>query len=140
MRGRFSWQTKTNTSLSSADKRLPRNGDLLAQHGAAMEERRRSSRVAIGHIEPAYLPSSEAVQVLDISVTGVLLQSSRSIEPGTRGSLKLNFGGTPFSADVEIRRAVSVTVGGSSPSYRVGASFVAITPEHRQLIERFANQ
>jgi PilZ domain-containing protein len=135
----FSIQVSANTGFSLADKRLPQYGDLLAQQ-TAMEERRRSNRIAIGHIEPAYLPSSEAVRVLDISVTGVLLQSSRSIEPGTRGSLKLNFGGSPFSADVEVRRAVPTADGGSSPSYRVGASFVAITPEHRQLIERFANQ
>ena len=140
MRARISWQVMGNTSLSSADKRLPTHGDLLAQHDAAMEERRRSSRIAIGHVEPASLPSNEAVQVLDISVTGVLLQSARAIEPGTRGSLKLNFGGAPFSADVEVHRAVPMADGGTSPSYRVGASFVAITPEHRQLIERFANQ
>jgi hypothetical protein len=105
-----------------------------------MEDRRRSSRIEIGHVERVSLPTSESVQVLDISVTGVLLHASRSIEPGTRGVLKLNFGGSPFSVDVEIHRADLASEGGSSPNYRVGASFVAISPEHRQLIERFAIQ
>ena len=105
-----------------------------------MEDRRRSVRVGVGHAELAHLPTTQSVQVLDISVMGVLLHSVRPIDPGTRGSLKLNFWGTPFSADVEVRRAVSVTDGGSSQGYRVGATFVAISPEHRQLIERFASQ
>ena len=105
-----------------------------------MEERRRSSRIAMGHKEPAQLPTSQSVQVLDISVMGVLMHSSRQIEPGTRGLLKLNFWGTSFSADVEIRRAVLITESGSSPGYRVGASFGAISPEHRQLIEKFTSQ
>jgi hypothetical protein len=54
--------------------------------------------------------------------------------------LKLNFWGSPFTADVEIRRAVPVVEHGTTLGYRVGATFVAITPEHRQLIERFASQ
>ena len=105
-----------------------------------MEERRRSVRFAVGHAEPAHLPTTQSVQVLDISVMGVLLHSSRRIDPGTRGCLKLNFWGTPFLADVEVRRAVPVTAEGSGLGYRVGATFAAITPEHRQLIERFASQ
>ena len=103
-------------------------------------ERRRSGRIVMGHIQPATLPTSQSVQVLDISVMGVLLQSSRPVEPGTRGSLKLNFWGTPFAADVEVRRTVPVTNDGRTVGYRVGATFVTIAPEHRQLIERFASQ
>ena len=106
----------------------------------AMEERRRSVRFEMGHVELAQLPTTQSVQVLDISVMGVLLHSSRPIDPGTRGCLKLNFWGTPFSADVEVRRAVPVTDNGGRQGYRVGASFVTISPEHRQLIERFASQ
>jgi hypothetical protein len=106
----------------------------------AMEERRRSARFEMGHVELAQLPTTQSVQVLDISVMGVLLHSSRPIDPGTRGCLKLNFWGTPFAADVEVRRAVPVTDNGNGRGYRVGASFVTITAEHRQLIERFASQ
>jgi hypothetical protein len=105
-----------------------------------MVEKRRSMRFEMGHVERAQLPTTQSVQVLDISVTGVLLQSSRPIDPGTRGCLKLNFWGTPFSADIEVRRADPVTNEGSSLGYRVGAIFVTISSEHRQLIERFASQ
>jgi hypothetical protein len=94
----------------------------------------------MGHAELAKVPTSQSVQVLDISVMGVLLHASRAVDPGTRGSLKLNFWGSPFSAEVEIRRAVPVVEHGTTLGYRVGATFVAITPEHRQLIERFASQ
>jgi hypothetical protein len=105
-----------------------------------MEERRRSARIAMGHIEPAYLPMTQSVQILDISVTGVLLHSSKEIDTGTRGSLKLNFWGAPFGADVELRRVIPVTEYKSNLGYRVGAAFVTIKPEHRQLIERFTSQ
>ena len=68
-----------------------------------------------------------------------LLQSSRPVSVGTRGSLRLNIGGAPF--------LVEVTSGASRPvppgndlTYRIGAQFVSISPEHRQVIDRFTNQ
>ena len=48
------------------------------------------------------LPVPVSVQVVDISVAGVLLQSSRPVGVGTRGSLRLNIGGAPFLADVDV--------------------------------------
>jgi len=78
------------------------------------------------------------VRVMDISVTGVLLQSSRALERGTRASLRLNMGGSPFAADIEIQR-VSAEAAGEA-RYHLGATFVAISEEDRQLIERFTSQ
>jgi hypothetical protein len=46
----------------------------------------------------------------------------------------------PFSADVEVRRITPAPADGHAGGYRIGGMFVAITPEHRQLIERFASQ
>ena len=88
----------------------------------------------------AKLPTRQAVQVLDISLIGVLLQSSRRIDPGTRACLRLNLAGAPFSADVEVRRVAPVGDGLRESGYRIGAKFVGIALEHRQLIERFASQ
>src|SRR5262249_35164518 len=105
-----------------------------------MEERRRSARVTLGFVDIATLPTTQSVQVLDISVVGVMLQLSRPIDLGTRGSLRLNLWGSPFTADVEVRRVSPVVENGRDLGYRVGAAFVAITPEHRHLIERFASQ
>ena len=103
-----------------------------------MDERRRSVRVAIGG-QTARLLNTVDVQVLDISVAGVLLHTSQRVEPGSRGCLRLNLWGTPFSADVEVRRVSPLGEGQRGAGYGVGATFVAMMPEHRHLIERFAS-
>jgi PilZ domain len=103
-----------------------------------MEERRRSRRVAAHNAELTLLSLSMTVQVLDISLAGVLLQSSRLVEAGARGCLRLSLGGTPFSADVTVQRVVPS--GSLAGGYRLGATFVAISPEHRQVIQRFTSQ
>jgi hypothetical protein len=105
-----------------------------------MEERRRSRRLAVPYAELALLSLSLSmtVQVLDISLAGVLLQSSRLVQAGARGSLHLSLGGTPFSADVAVQRVVPS--GSLADGYRIGATFVAISLEHRQVIERFTSQ
>jgi len=105
-----------------------------------MEERRRSTRIAATQVDVANLLSAQGVQVLDISLVGVLLHASRRIDPGTCGCLRLSMWGAPFAADVEVRRVSPVSDDGGDLGYRVGATFVGITPEHRQLIEQFASQ
>jgi PilZ domain-containing protein len=103
-----------------------------------MDERRRSARLAVDG-QLAMLPSNVDVQVLDISVAGVLLHTSQPLDPGTRGNLRLNLWGAPFKADVEVRRVSPLLDEGRGAGYGVGAVFVAILPEHRELIERFAS-
>ncbi len=103
-----------------------------------MEERRRSKRITVTDAEVAMLPLTITVQVLDISVAGVLLHSSKAVEPGARGALKLSLGGAPVSADITVRRVVPAN--GGAGGYRIGATFAAISPEHRQVIERFTSQ
>ena len=63
----------------------------------------------------------------------------RAIDPGTRGCLRLNLWGAPFAVDVEVSRVAPFT-NGRELAYHVGAKFVAITPENRQLLEQFASQ
>jgi hypothetical protein len=103
-----------------------------------IEERRRSPRYEARAGELVVLPFAVSVQVIDISVAGVLMESSRPVAVGTRGSLRLNVGGTPFSAEVEVRR-VSEATSGKGVKYRIGASFTSMNPEHRHVIERFTN-
>ena len=102
-----------------------------------MEERRRSSRRTVEG-ELASVPAALNVRVLDISVAGVLLQSSQPLEAGARGRLRLNLDGAPFRADVQVQRVSEPT--DAKAGYRVGATFVALTPDLRQLIERFMTQ
>jgi hypothetical protein len=85
------------------------------------------------------VPAIHDVQVLDISVAGVLFQLEHALHPGTRGCLRLNLWGAPFAVDLEVSRVAPFT-NGRELAYQVGARFVAITPEHRQLLEQFASQ
>jgi hypothetical protein len=101
-----------------------------------MEERRRVPRHEVTE-ELANLPASMSVRVLDISTAGVLLESSQLLTPGARGSLRFTLGGAPFLADIQIRRVTPGSDAGAG--YRIGATFVGMTLEHRQLIERFMN-
>jgi len=103
-----------------------------------MEERRRARRHDMTYAEFAGVPFSLTVQVMDISLAGVLLQSSQPVKVGVRGALRLTLGGQSLTTDVAVTR-VSPLATGSDERYRIGAMFVAISPEHRQLIERFIN-
>jgi hypothetical protein len=105
-----------------------------------MEERRRAERTALDG-QLAILPSNLEVRVLDISVAGILLQASQPLDIGARGRLRLNLWGAPFTADVEVRRVSPPRAErGRHNEYRIGAVFIAIASEHRQLVERFMSQ
>ena len=101
-------------------------------------ERRAAPRYAAKTGDVVMLPLPVNIQVMDISVAGVLLQSSRPIEVGTRGCLRLSIDGTPFAAEVDVRR-VSPSPTGKDLRYRIGAQFVGISPENRRIIERFTS-
>jgi len=101
-----------------------------------MEERRRSPRHEVGG-ELVNLPANMSVRVIDISSAGVLLQSAHLLNPGARGSLRFTLAGAPFSADIQVQRVSTPSESGSG--YRIGATFVGMSPEHRRLIERFIN-
>jgi c-di-GMP-binding flagellar brake protein YcgR len=98
-----------------------------------MEERRRSPR-RTAHGKVAIVSPTLSVQLLDISAAGVLLRSNQQVERGSEGRLNLNLEGLPLRAGVRIARVES----GEGPTgYRLGARFVGLTPDHRQLIKRF---
>ena len=101
-----------------------------------MEERRRSPRRTV-HGEFAIVPTIANVQLLDVSLSGVLLQSDQSFEMGTEGGLSMKLDGSRFRAYVHVQRVVAASPG---VGYRLGARFVALSPEDRQLIERFMAQ
>ena len=111
----------------------------MTQLDNVMNERRHSPRYDVRAGEFAGVPFSMSVQVIDITVEGVLLHASRSLEVGSRGSLRLNVGGTAFAADIEVQR-VSAATDAKNLTYQMGAVFVNISPEHRHVIERFTNQ
>ena len=101
-----------------------------------MEERRKSPRRTVqGGV--AIVPTIANVQLLDVSLSGVLLHSDQSFEMGTEGGLSMNLDGSRFRADVHLQRVVAAS---PEVGYRLGARFVALSPDNRLLIERFMAQ
>jgi hypothetical protein len=99
-----------------------------------MQERRQfPRRDTTGQL--ATVPASVNVRVLDISVAGVLLHASEAVAAGTKGHLKLHLDGSPFRADVQVERVAEAPMG--TGGYRLGVTFLGLSPDVRQLIERF---
>ena len=101
-----------------------------------MEERRRSPRRAVQD-DFLLIPTTINVQVLDVSMSGVLLSSDEAVDVGTEGTLGLNLDGSRFTADVQVQRVAAAGAGGG---YRLGARFVDLGPDGRQLIAQFMAQ
>lgn len=133
----------TRLVISEGDKWLPRVGDFFAvpvgMQGVA-SDRRRVARGAIADTELSVLAFPMPVRMLDISLAGVLLESSHAVEPGSRGTLRFNFGGVPFTADVRVERVESLRSARGGERFSIGASFVALSGQDQRVIERFANQ
>jgi hypothetical protein len=108
-------------------------------HDLGSIERRRVARAVIADTELSVLAFPIPVRLLDISLGGVLLESSHSVDLGTRGTLRFNFGGVPFSADVRVER-VDHQPSGAVVRFTIGASFVALSRQDQRVIERFADQ
>ena len=100
-------------------------------------ERRQFPRRGARH-EFAVMPASMNVRILDISISGVLIESRAPVDPGARGRLRLNLDGLPVTVEVLIQRVAEAS--GPDPRFRVGASFVRLDIEQQQLIERFVRQ
>ena len=82
--------------------------------------------------------SAESVRILDLSANGVLLQAQGAVGVRSKALLRLSVGGSPFAAEIEVMRVGPAPE--QSDGYRIAAQFLAITPKHRQLIERFISQ
>lgn len=98
----------------------------------AQEERRRTPRYAVHGGEQALLPFASSVRIVDISESGVLVESSHSVREGVRGRLRIDVNGRPFTADVQIRRVAMA----ARNRYHIGASFIDLSPEHATTIAR----
>jgi hypothetical protein len=103
-----------------------------------MEERRRFPRRPVRGDDSARVPVVQQVRIVDISAAGVLLHSARALEVGTRASLRLSLDGKPFFAEIQVQRVISNP--GDASGCSVGAKFIAVSAEDRQLIERFMTQ
>lgn len=105
-----------------------------------VSDRRRVPRAVIADTELSVLAFPIPVRLLDISLGGVLLESTHPVELGTRGMLRFNFGGVPFSADVRVERVDGSRNDAGTEKFSIGAAFVALSRQDQRVIERFADQ
>jgi hypothetical protein len=103
-------------------------------------DRRRVPRVEIADTELSVLEFHVQVRLLDISLGGVLLESTQAVDLGQRGTLRFNFGGTPFSADVCVEHVSRSPGSAHAERYAIGAAFVGLSRNDQRVIERFADQ
>lgn len=103
-------------------------------------ERRRTTRTVITDAEFSVLAFPVPVRLIDVSLSGVLFESTHAVEPGTRGTVRFNFGGVPFSAEVEVQRLTGLSFPPARLRFAVGATFVALSGKDQRVIERFADQ
>jgi c-di-GMP-binding flagellar brake protein YcgR len=89
--------------------------------------------------QSAGIRQAVSVQILDISVGGLLFQVNQSVPIGARGPLRLTIDGRTFTTDVAVVRAAPVSTAADAP-YQVRAQFTSMSPEHRRILERFTYQ
>jgi len=106
----------------------------------ASSDRRRVPRALIADTELSVLAFPIPVRLLDISLGGVLLESTHPVDLGTRGTLRFSFGGQQVSADVRLERIDRSPQSNGAEKYSIGAAFVALNREDQRVIERFADQ
>ncbi|MGE0866355.1 MAG: PilZ domain-containing protein [Vicinamibacterales bacterium] len=105
-----------------------------------MPDRRRTPRAVMADTELSVLAFPMPVRLLDISLAGVLLEAGHPVELGTRGTLRFNFGGVPFSAEVRVERLTPLAPAAGASRFSIGAAFVALSRQDQRVIERFADQ
>jgi len=103
-------------------------------------DRRRVPRAVIADTELSVLAFPIPVRLLDISLAGVLLESTHAVDLGQRATLRFSFGGVPFSADVRVERIDRTHGANGAERYAIGAAFVSLSRNDQRVIERFAVQ
>lgn len=104
------------------------------------QDRRRTPRAVMVDTELSVLAFPIRVRLLDISLSGVLLEASHPVDLGSKGTLRFNFGGVPFSADVRVERLTALAPAAGASRFSIGATFVALSRQDQRVIERFADQ
>lgn len=101
---------------------------------APIVERRRAVRLNVSPPLALALAVSFPAQVVEISVSGVLLGSKRELTVGERGAFRTTVGGQSLDVAIEIRGVSQEQRLRGGLAYRIGAAFVDMTSEQRVLL------
>jgi len=74
------------------------------------------------------------VRIVNVSVSGCLIETQRRIEVGTVGALRLQVGNEAFSDTVQVVRCQPIAGAGSM--YHVGMKFLSTTPRSARSIRQ----
>ena len=100
-------------------------------------ERRRASRFEPAKEQKLSLDVSIPVQVLDISLAGILLASKAELSVGDRAELKATIGTRSISVVIEIRQvSMEANPTRGVHRHRAGAVFAAMSAEQQLLLEQ----
>jgi hypothetical protein len=97
-------------------------------------ERRRSVRHNVSPPVAMALAVSFPAQVVEISVSGVILGSKCEPAVGERGAFRATFGGQSLDVAIEIRGVSQENPSRGGPPYRIGGAFVEMTAEQHALL------
>ena len=101
----------------------------------SFQERRRSPRATVAGGHALQMPLSTTVQLVDISLGGVLMHSPHPFEEGQYARLSTRLGAVPVDVDIEVRRTSRER--DDSGAFRIGARFVGLDEATRQAMSTF---
>lgn len=101
---------------------------------AEFRERRRFPRTLIHGRQEFRLGRRFRVRVVDISASGALLASDDALPVGGKGRLQILLGGSPFEAQIEVRREQPDAEGRGR---LIGATVAPSQPRHRDALDQF---
>ena len=99
-------------------------------------ERRRTTRVTPTSGVNASVAVSLPVRVLDVSRSGVLLESKGELRVGDRAELKAAIGDRSLSLVIEVRHVSLESTPRAGMRYKAGAVFIEPSSEQRRMIDR----
>ena len=102
-----------------------------------VQERRRGPRVVVRHDVDCRFEMRAKVRLVDISATGVLLETKEVLPVQTPGRLRAVLAAARFSPTLQIRRAAPRP---PHDGVHLGTVFVGMDDESRKSLEAFLNK
>lgn len=107
---------------------------------APLGDRRAHLRFEAMGMMSAVLLSTETVRVLNLGVSGALVEGGVPLRPNAEYRMQLVLESHVSEATVKIRRVAEIGRESGSLRYRIGVEFLAISPEAEEVINRIVSK